>query len=137
MKLLNPHIRFDGNCREAMTFYKDCFGGELSFMVLGESPMAKDFPADKQGLIMHSFLQNGPVTISGSDMMRDKLTLGDSMSISLDCSSEEELHSLFDKLEKGGEVFMPAEKQFWGAIFGMVTDKYGVEWMLNYTVATK
>lgn len=115
-----------------MNFYKGCFGGELSFMTVGESPMAKDMPDDKQHLIMHSELKKGDFVFFGSDMMRDVATIGDNVGMSLNCESEEEIKDLFAKLSAGGEVFMPIEDAFWGALFGMVTDKYGIEWMLNF-----
>src|SRR5579872_3066629 len=108
MTKLNPYIKFnDGKCREAMNFYKDCLGGgELSFMTIGESPMAKDMPAEKHGLIMHSSLTKGDLAFYGSDMMRDIATIGDNVGIALECESEQELKDIFSKLEKGGNVFM-------------------------------
>ena len=136
MAKLNPFIRFNDNkCKEAMNFYKDCLGGELNFMTVKGSPMEKDMSTDKQDLIMHSTLKKGDWVLIGSDMMRDKATAGDNVGVSLDCESEEEIRTIFEKLSKGGEVFMPLEDAFWGAIFGLVTDRYGVEWMLNYQKA--
>ncbi len=133
MSKLNPFIRFnDGKCREAMNFYQKCLGGELFFMTVKESPMSKDMSADKQGLIMHSSLTNGGWVLIGSDMMRDRAVVGDGVGISLDCESDAEIKTIFKKLSDGGEVFMPLEDAFWGAVFGVVTDKYGIEWMLNY-----
>jgi PhnB protein len=135
MAKLNPFVRFnDEKCREGMNFYKDCLGGELEFMTAKDTPMAKEMPTDKHDLIMHSTLKKGDWVLIGSDMMRDKAVIGDNVGISLDCESEEEIRTIFDKLSVGGEVFMPIEKQFWGAFFGLVTDKYGVEWMLNYQI---
>lgn len=132
MSPLNPFIRFnDGKCREAMNFYKDCLGGELQFMTVKGSPMEKDM-ADKLDLIMHSTLTNENWTLIGSDMMRDKATIGDNVGVSLNCDSEEQIRSVFAKLSVGGQVFMPVEDTFWGALFGVLTDKYGVEWMLNF-----
>ena len=130
---LNPFFRFnDSKCREAMNFYKDCFGGKLYFMTVAESPMSKDMPSDKQDLIMHSTLTKGDFVIIGSDMMRDKAVIGDNVGASLNFKSDKELRDIFSKLSKGGEIFMKPEEAFWGAVFGMVTDKYGVEWMLNF-----
>ncbi len=133
MAKLNPFLRFnDGKCREAMNFYKDIFGGELFFMTVAESPMSKDMPKDKQDLIMHSSLTKGNFMFIGSDMMRDKAVVGDNVGMTLDCESEKELNTIFDQLEKGGDAFMKPEEAFWGSIFAMVTDKYGIEWMLNF-----
>ncbi len=133
MAKLNPYLKFnDGKCVEAMNFYKDCLGGELEFMTVKGSPMAGEMPADKQELIMHSTLTKGDWVLIGSDMMRDKATIGDNVGVSLNCESEEEIRTIFDKLSVGGEIFMPVEDAFWGALFGVVTDKYGIEWMLNF-----
>jgi len=137
MVKLNPFLRFnDSKCREAMNFYKDCIGGELEFMTVKGSPMSKDMPADKQDIIMHSMLKKGDWVLIGSDMMRDKAVVGDNVGVSLECESESEIKEIFAKLSKDGDVFMPLEEVFWGAIFGLVTDKYGIEWMLNYTKPT-
>ncbi len=134
MAKLSPFLRFnDQKCKEAMNFYKDCLGGgELEFMTARGTPMEKDMPADKLDLIMHSTLTKDSWVLIGSDMMRDKATVGDNVGVSLDCKSEEEAHEIFDKLSVGGEIFMPLEMQFWGGLFGLVTDKYGIEWMLNF-----
>ncbi|TAK57666.1 VOC family protein [Patescibacteria group bacterium] len=133
MAKLNPFLRFNnGKCREAMNFYQKILGGELYFMIVKESPMAGEMSSDKQDLIMHSSLTKGGWMLIGSDMMRDKAVVGDSVGLSLDCESEKEIKMIFDSLSQGGEVFMPLEDAFWGALFGIVIDKYGVEWMLNY-----
>lgn len=131
MTKISPFIKFnDGKCREAMTFYKDIIGGELEFMTVAGTPMEKDLPG-KQDLIMHSTLKMGDWYVIGSDMMMDKAVMGDGVGLCFECDTEEELRNVFNKLTEGGKVFMPVEEQFWGAWFGVVTDKYGVEWMLN------
>jgi PhnB protein len=133
MFTLQPYVRYnDAKCREAFTFYQEIFGGELAFQTVGESPMAKEMAADKQNLIMHAQLKNGEFLLFGSDMMRDVAKVGDNFSLSVNYDTEQELRDHFAKLSEGGEVFMPIEEVFWGAVFGMVTDKYGVEWMVNY-----
>ncbi len=133
MAKISPFIRFnDKKCHEAMNFYKECLGGKLEFMTIKGSPMEKEMAPDQQDLIMHSTLSNGDWILIGSDMMRDKAKIGDNVGVSLDCQSEEEIHTVFKKLSEGGEVFMPVEDTFWGALFGVVTDKYGIEWMLNF-----
>ncbi len=130
---INPYLRFnDEKCREAMNFYQSILGGELTFQTVGESPMAKEMPKETHNRIMHATLKNEGGEFFGSDMMRDKAVIGDHIALAIDCKSEEELRSLFDKLSAGGEAFMAPEEAFWGAFFAMTTDKYGVEWMLNY-----
>jgi len=129
---LNPYVRFnDAKCKEAMTFYKKCLGGEISFQTVAETPMAKDMPKDKQDLVMHATLKGEGFELFASDMMRDKATVGDNVSLSLNFDTKQGIEAVFSKLSEGGEVFMPLEKVFWGDLFGVLTDKYGVEWMLN------
>lgn len=134
MTKLNPYIKFnDEKCREAMNFYKDCLGGgELTFQTVGESPMAKEMGPEVQNRIMHATFKKGDVEFFGSDMMRDKAVIGDNVGMALNFDNKGEIETVFAKLSQGGEIFMPLEKAFWGAIFGMLTDKYGVEWMLNF-----
>ena len=133
MAKLTPYLRFnDVKCKEAMTFYKSIFGGELTMQTIGESPMAKEMPEKDHGRIMHSTLKSGDIEFSASDMMRDKAVVGDNIALALNCDSEDEIRTHFSKLSQGGAVFMPLEKQFWGALFGVVTDKFGIEWTLNY-----
>jgi PhnB protein len=135
MAQLNPYVRFnDSKCKEAMTFYKECIGGELTLQTIGETPMAKEMPADQQGKIMHAQLKGPGIELYASDMMRDVAKIGDNFALSINTESEAEGKAIFDKLSVGGEVFMPLEKTFWGAIFGVVTDKYGIEWMVNCQV---
>ncbi len=133
MAILQPYVRFnDKKCREAMTFYQKCFGGKLEFQTVAESPMGKDMDKGAQNNIMHASLRSGKFEIFGSDMMRDKATVGDNIVLSVNCDNEKEIKDLFAKVSKGGEVFMPLEDAFWGALFGVTTDKYGVEWMFNF-----
>ena len=133
MLKLNPYVRFnDDKCREAMQFYKDCIGGgELTFQTIGESPMAGEMPKEGQNKIMHAMLKKDNFELFASDMMRDKAVVGDNVALSINTEDEGKAKEIFDKLSQGGEVFMPMEKMFWGAIFGVVTDKYGIEWMVN------
>jgi PhnB protein len=104
---LEPYLFFKGNCKEAMEFYKSVFGGELTMSTLGESPKEalEQMKVDESryGEIMHSSLK-GPVA---------------------------QMKEIFDKLADGGKVKMPLEKQFWGDMFGMLTDKFGVDWNMN------
>ena len=133
MTVINSYLTFNGNCREAMTFYKACLGGELVFQTIGESPMADKMPAQMKEYILHSTLTKGQLILMGSDMVGDKgLTKGNSVSLSLNCSSEEEIKKCYANLSKDGEATHPLENTFWGALFGDLTDKFGNHWLLNY-----
>lgn len=133
MTQLSPYVNFNGTCREAMTFYKDTLGGELSLMAVKETPMASQCPAAMQDQIMHASLMGEGFSILASDMLSgETYQPGNNFSLTLNCSSEEQIRSLFNKLEEGGKVYEPLQEQFWGAIFGMVVDKFGTRWILNY-----
>lgn len=135
MATLNAYLKFNDNkCREAMEFYKSIFGGELTFMTVKDSPMAGEMP-DALDKVMHVEFKAPGILLYGSDMMRDKAIVGDNVGLSLNYTDLEEQKDHFEKLSVGGEVFMPLEKAFWGDVFGVVTDKYGIEWMLNCAIA--
>jgi PhnB protein len=133
MATINAYLTFDGNCREAMTFYRDCLGGELSLMTVGESPVAAQLPEANHGDIMHAALSKGALTLMASDMMgMDSVRRGNTVSLMLYCASEEEIRSFFSKLSVGGTVNTPLKVEFWGSMYGDVTDKFGMRWMFNY-----
>lgn len=134
MAQLSPYLRFNGNCREAMTFYQECLGGELSVQTFAESPMASQAPAEVQNKVVHARLASDSIEILGSDMSPgpEGLIKGNDFTLSLNCGSEQEIHTLFSKLVAGGSVEHPLGVEFWGGIFGMLTDKFGVSWMMNY-----
>lgn len=134
MSQLSPYLGLHGRCREAMTFYKECLGGELSFMTVGELPMADHMPDQKQS-ILHSSLTNGSLVLMATDMARKSPIQGNTMALSLNCGSEEEIKDAFAKLSAGGQVTCPLEPAFWGALFGVFNDKFGITWMLNYEAA--
>lgn len=126
------YLALAGNCREAMNFYKECFGGELSMQTIGESPVASQMPAEEKNKIMHANLTKGDLVILASDMTQGKPVQGNTVSLCLLCTSEEEINTLFSRLSSGGKINDPLADTFWGAKFGTLTDKYGFNWMLNY-----
>jgi PhnB protein len=130
---ISLYLTFNGNCREAMNFYRDCFGGSLIFQTLGESPLSEKMPRKMRDSILHSTLLNGILVVKGSDLVQDSgLIRGNAISLSLECSSEKEITQYYEKLSVGGQVTHPLEKTFWGALFGTLTDRYGIHWLLNY-----
>ena len=133
MTQINSYLTFSGNCREAMTFYKKCLGGELELQTIGESPMADKMPAKMKDCILHSTLTKGTLIIMGSDMVADNgLVKGNAVSMMLNCSSEDEIKTSYANLSAGGEATHPLENTFWGALFGDLTDKYGNHWLLHF-----
>jgi len=134
---INSYLTFSGNCREAMTFYAGCLGGELTFQTIGESPLAENMSPQMKERILHSTLINDGVIIMASDMVGESgLTKGNAVSLMLNCSSEEEIKYCYEKLSVNGESNHPLENTFWGAVFGDLTDKYGNHWLLNFTKNT-
>ena len=135
MAQINPYLTFDGQCEAAFLFYKSVFGGEFTY--IGKF---KDMPQD--GLsgedgerIMHVSLPISKETIlMGSDTTsaQGKSIVGNNISISINTDSEAEADKLFNGLSVGGAIGMPMEKTFWGAYFGMFTDKFGINWMVNF-----
>jgi PhnB protein len=138
MTQINSYLTFSGNCREAMTFYKECLGGELSLQTIGESPLADKMPKKMKEYILHSTLTKDGLVLMGSDMVGDKgLTRGNAVSLMLNCSSEEEIKNCFEKLSAGGRKDHPLENSFWGALFGDLTDKFGNHWLLHFDKNSK
>jgi PhnB protein len=132
MSTINSYLTFSGNCREAMTFYQQCLGGELAFQTIGESPLSEKMPKKMKDFILQATLTKGSLLLVGSDMVPETgLIRGNAVSLMLNSRSEKELKSCFKKLSAGGQVTHPLQKNFWGAVFGGLTDKFGNNWLLN------
>jgi len=127
---LNPYVNFDGNTREAMEFYRDVFGGELTINTFGEYGNPDPAVADKT---MHAQLETGSgFTLMASDGPPGvEVKVGDNITISLSGDNSDELRGYWEKLSGGGSVTMPLEKQMWGDEFGMCVDRFGIPWMVN------
>jgi PhnB protein len=128
---LNPYISFKGDARQAMEFYKTVFGGQLDLSTFKEGGMAQNQADAEQ--IMHGMLvaENG-ITLMGADTPDGmEYNKGTNISISLSGDNEAELTDYYNKLVDGGKVSQPLEKAPWGDTFGMLTDKFGIFWMVN------
>jgi PhnB protein len=138
MTTLNPYLVFDGNCEEAFEFYRSVFGGAFAdFSRFSEVPDdAAGSPGDADRLMHVSLPLGDGQVLMGSDRpssMPDG-TFGDAVTLSVGPDSSEEGARIFAALADGGSVVMPYERQFWGADYGMCTDRFGVGWMVNYFV---
>jgi PhnB protein len=132
MTQINAYLTFNGNCREAMTFYKKCLGGELSLQTVKDSPMAKQWPAQVQEHILHASLRKDKLILLGSDIGgSDGIINGNMISLALGCSSNEEIEKFFSNLSIGGKITHPLHKFYDGTI-GALTDKYGMNWVLKF-----
>jgi PhnB protein len=129
---LNPYLTFNGNTREAMEFYHGVLGGTLDVQTFGEAPM-ESAPEDKDR-VMHARLDADGFTLMASDSQTSQpTTSGDNISLSLQGSDRDALGTTFEGLSDGGQVVMSMEDQFWGDTFGMLTDRFGIHWMVNVT----
>jgi PhnB protein len=136
MKQINAYLNFKGNCREAMTFYKDCLGGELNIMSLKDMPAGMPCPEGTENNVMHSELKNEGGSIMATDMNAPEgLQPGNNFSLAAACSSEEEMNKKFDAIMQGGQVYESPKMQFWGDYFGFGADKFGTKWMFTYSPA--
>ena len=129
---LNPYLKFNGNCREAMNFYKEILDWELSIVTVGESPAGDQMPAPKDS-IMHSTLTKDEKVIMGSDLhWGEEHSNGNGCQICVSCESEKEITDFFAKLSDGGQIIQPLIDLPWGSTLGSIIDKYGKYWILNY-----
>lgn len=127
---LSPYLALDGNAREAMEFYKDVFGGTLEIQTFAEA--GREMPGAEPDRVMHARLDAGDIMFMASDSMPGQpSTVGTNVSLSLTGSDVDALTAIFGRLSEGGQVMMPLEQQFWGDTFGMLTDRYGLQWMVN------
>ncbi|MEO6232503.1 MAG: VOC family protein [Ferruginibacter sp.] len=129
---INSYLTFGGNCRQAMQFYKSCLGGELIFQTVGASSIADEMPLKMKKFILHSTLTNDNMILMATDMVSaNGLKKGNAVSLMLNCNNEQELKLFYKKLSRGGQQTHPPEDTFWGAVFGGLTDKFGIHWLLN------
>jgi PhnB protein len=137
MAALNPYLNFNGNTEEAFLFYKSVFGGAfLALMRYRDTPEAAKVPAGEQDKIMHIALAVGQHILMGTDTlasMEHHVQPGTQVSISVSAESNNEAVAVFNGLAEGGRVTVPFQPMFWGDNFGMLTDRFGVQWMVSYT----
>lgn len=128
--ILNPYLSFDGNARQAMEFYKEVFGGELRLNTFGDAGHPGAEGSDK---IMHGMLTTTDgFTLMGADMPPGmEHAPGNTFAVSVSGEDERALRGYWDRLSGGGSVSVPLEKQMWGDVFGMCTDRFGIPWMVN------
>lgn len=129
---LDPYLFFKGECREAMNFYKGIFGGKLDISEYGDNPGPESGGQEMAGKVMHALLSGGDIRLMASDSSgaSDKMA---KVELSLSGEDESTLRKYWDALAEGGNVRTPLEKAPWGDSFGMLTDKYGTDWMVNIT----
>ncbi|QQS36040.1 MAG: VOC family protein [Ignavibacteriales bacterium] len=139
MKSINPYLNFEGNTEEAFNFYKKVFGGDFLGGVyrFKDTPGTENLSNSEKEKIMHVALPMGTsnmiMATDALDSMGHKLTFGNNFYISIDAESKDEADKLYKGLSEGGKVESPMKDEFWGSYFGMITDKFGVQWMISYS----
>jgi len=136
MATTNTYLNFDGNCEEAFNFYRSVFGGEFTYIGrFGDMPENGEVPEADRNKIMHVSLPIGTSILMGSDTgggWSPDFRQGNNFSISITADSKEEADRIFNALSEGGQVTMPLNLTFWGDYFGMLCDKFGVNWMMSF-----
>ena len=132
MTNLTPYLFFNGECRQAMEFYRTCLGGELMVTTVKDTPAKDQMPAYQHDKILNARLRSGELEISASDWLRpDRMPVrGNTACLYLSGGTVQVLQSLFEKLSEGGEVTDPLSVQFFGT-YGALNDKFGVRWMFH------
>ncbi|MEW5850212.1 MAG: VOC family protein [Myxococcota bacterium] len=132
---MNPYLNFDGNTEEAMKFYADVLGGKLDLMRFSDGGMPH--PPEAKNRVMHATLMTDSITLMASDTQPGQpVVKGNQVHISLNFSDKNEQTRVWERLSAGANVTMPLGDQFWGR-FGMLTDRYGIQWMLNHQAPKK
>lgn len=132
MTTLTSYLLFDGNCRQAMEFYKSCFGGDLVIAKVKDSAVKDRMPASEQDKIINARLKSGNLDISASDWLRPDRTRvqGNTVCLYLSGGTLPELKALFERLSQGADVTDPLKEVFFGA-YGALNDQFGVRWMFQ------
>jgi PhnB protein len=137
MIAINTYLIFNGTCEAAFLFYKSVFGGEFEqISKFGDMPSSEEMPLsdEDKNRVMHVSYNIGNSILMGSDSNTQSgdVAFGNNFSISINAGSREETEKLFNGLSSEGKITMPLQDTFWGAYFGMFTDKFGINWMINF-----
>jgi PhnB protein len=129
---LNPYLSFDGRCEAAFKFYEKALGGKIvAKMTYGETPMKDQSPANWHGKIAHMRMTIGDTLLMGSDSPPDRYEPAKGTTLTLGVDEPAEAERVFKALSENATVSMPIQETFWALRFGMLTDQYGVPWMIN------
>jgi PhnB protein len=132
---VTPYVSFNGNCEEAVLFYKSIIGGEAQFMRFSDLPPDAGIPISDgwKSKVMHGSLTAGGATIFFGDSWEESpVTFGSNCTVHLNVEKEEDVARIVEGLADGGTITMPAERTFWGSNYGSVVDKYGVHWGVEF-----
>lgn len=129
---LNPYVHFDGRCEEAFQFYQQTLGGKIEMLVRYDAmPSADHIPAEWRGKIGHAQLAVGDQVFMGCDAPPSHYRKPQGFSASIHVKDPSEAERIFRDLSREGSIGMPIQETFWARRFGMLTDRYGIPWMVN------
>ena len=129
----NPHLAFDGRCKEAFEFYEKCLGGRIVMMLTyGDSPIAEQTPPDGHEKILHAtFALGDQVLLTGADALQEQYQKPQGFALQLNLSDPAEAERIFKTLAENGIVQMPFQETFWAFRFGVLVDQFGIPWVIN------
>jgi PhnB protein len=128
----NLHLGFNGTCNDAFALYEKTFGTKrITTMTYGDAPPGTPVPEGMKDKVMHTALRVGTITLMGCDAPPEQEDKMGGFQIAITMPEEAEVKRIFAELSEGGVVRMPAQPTFWSPMFGMLTDKFGVEWMVG------
>jgi PhnB protein len=134
-QIVQPYLFFNGNCEQAVEFYKQALGAEVEMMMRfkesPEPPPPGMVPPGSENKIMHTSFRIGGTTVMASDGCESEKPKFEGFSLALSVSTEAEADRAFNALAQGGQVKMPLTKTFWSPRFGMLTDRFGIGWMVS------
>ena len=130
---VQPYIFFYGRCEEALEFYKSAIGGTYEVMRISETPMADQWAADFRNKIMHATFNGPGFTFMAADGREGKTIDPEAGNISVAIGATDSVQGerIFAALSEGGRIDMPLGDAFWGGRFGMITDRFGIEWLMT------
>lgn len=138
MNAIVPYLNFNGTAEEAFNFYKEILDGEIFMLQRFSDVPNMDVPDDYKNKVLHVNGKFAGTHLMASDCPPGvSVKQGDNISLSINCTAADEVDRVHSKLAEGGKITMPVEDTFWGARFGMVTDRFGINWMLNFDYEKK
>lgn len=130
--LLNPYLNFPGTCEEAFQFYRQCLGGEMLLTRRHEgTPVEDEAPAEWRHKILHMRMRIGDVLLMGGDELPEDYEPPRGFNVTLGIDDAAEAERIFAELAKDGTIRLPLQETFWATRFGMLTDRFGIPWMIN------
>lgn len=137
MITINAYLTFNGNCLDAFANYQKIFGGDFEAKQLFKDEPGGQHPASDANRVLHISLKVGNGLLMGSDRASSMGSgvVGDNVSLSINTASKKEADDVFKGLATGGNITMPMADTFWGSYFGMVNDKFGIQWLVSFSEA--